>query len=64
VQAALESAMKDRTTLVIAHRLATVQRADRIVVMEAGEIDETGTHAQLAAAGGLYARLAALQFER
>ena len=62
VQAALESAMKDRTTLVIAHRLATVQRADRIVVMEAGQIVEVGTHAQLAAAGGLYARLAALQF--
>ena len=64
VQAALESAMKDRTTLVIAHRLATVQRADRIVVLEAGEIVETGTHAQLVASGGLYARLAALQFER
>ncbi|MEP7058389.1 MAG: ATP-binding cassette domain-containing protein, partial [Caldimonas sp.] len=64
VQAALESAMKDRTTLVIAHRLATVQRADRIVVMEAGEIVETGTHVELAAAGGLYARLAALQFEQ
>ena len=64
VQAALESAMKDRTTLVIAHRLATVQRADRIIVMEAGEIVETGTHAQLAAAGGLYARLAALQFDQ
>jgi len=63
VQAALESAMKDRTTLVIAHRLATVQRADRIVVMEAGQIVETGTHAQLSAAGGLYARLAALQFD-
>jgi len=62
VQAALESAMKDRTTLVIAHRLATVQRADRIVVMEAGQIVEVGTHAQLNAAGGLYARLAALQF--
>ena len=62
VQAALESAMKGRTTLVIAHRLATVQRADRIVVMEAGQIVETGTHAQLAAAGGLYSRLAALQF--
>ncbi|HWH83301.1 MAG TPA: ABC transporter transmembrane domain-containing protein [Burkholderiaceae bacterium] len=64
VQAALESAMRGRTTLVIAHRLATVQRADRIVVMEAGEIVETGTHAQLVASGGLYARLAALQFER
>jgi ATP-binding cassette subfamily B protein len=64
VQAALESAMKDRTTLVIAHRLATVQRADRIVVMEAGQIVETGTHAQLVASGGLYARLAALQFDR
>jgi ATP-binding cassette subfamily B protein len=64
VQAALESAMKNRTTLVIAHRLATVQRADRIIVMEAGEIVETGTHAQLAAAGGLYSRLAALQFDQ
>jgi ATP-binding cassette subfamily B protein len=64
VQAALEAAMKDRTTLVIAHRLATVQRADRIVVLEAGQIVESGTHAQLAAAGGLYARLAALQFDQ
>ncbi|MFL6660612.1 MAG: ABC transporter transmembrane domain-containing protein [Rhizobacter sp.] len=64
VQAALESAMKGRTTLVIAHRLATVQSADRIVVMEAGQIVETGTHVELAAAGGLYARLAALQFNR
>ncbi len=64
VQAALETAMKDRTTLVIAHRLSTVQRADRIVVMEAGEIVETGTHTELSAAGGLYARLAALQFDQ
>ncbi len=64
VQAALESAMKDRTTLVIAHRLATVQRADRIIVMEAGGIVESGTHAQLSEAGGLYARLAALQFDQ
>ena len=63
VQAALESAMKDRTTLVIAHRLATVQRADRIVVMEAGQIVEVGTHTSLSAAGGLYARLAAMQFD-
>jgi ATP-binding cassette, subfamily B, bacterial len=62
VQAALEAAMKDRTTLVIAHRLATVQRADRIVVMEAGEIVDTGTHRELVARGGLYARLAAMQF--
>ncbi|MBT0569319.1 ATP-binding cassette domain-containing protein [Curvibacter sp. CHRR-16] len=64
VQAALESAMRDRTTLVIAHRLATVQKADRIVVMDAGRIVETGTHAELVAAGGLYARLAALQFKQ
>jgi ATP-binding cassette subfamily B protein len=64
VQAALESAMRGRTTIVIAHRLSTVQRADRIVVLEAGEIVETGTHSELVDAGGLYARLAALQFDR
>ena len=58
VQAALESAMKDRTTLVIAHRLATVQRADRIVVMEAGEIvDIRHPHRDWSPAAGLYARL-------
>ncbi|MFZ2989953.1 ABC transporter ATP-binding protein, partial [Ideonella sp.] len=62
VQAALEAAMAHRTTLVIAHRLATVQRADRILVMEHGRIVEEGRHADLIATDGLYARLAALQF--
>jgi ATP-binding cassette subfamily B protein len=59
---ALEAAMVGRTTLIIAHRLATVQRADRIIVMEDGRIVETGTHASLVALGGIYANLAALQF--
>lgn len=62
VQGALEAAMIGRTTLVIAHRLATVQRASRIIVLEHGKIVETGTHASLIAANGLYASLAALQF--
>jgi ATP-binding cassette, subfamily B, bacterial len=62
VQAALESAMKGRTTLVVAHRLATVQQADRILVLDHGKLVEQGTHHELVAQGGVYARLAALQF--
>lgn len=63
VQQALERLMASRTTLVIAHRLATVRGADRIVVMDGGRIVETGKHDALSRAGGLYARLAALQFD-
>ena len=62
VQAALESAMQGRTTLVIAHRLATVQQADRIVVLDHGRLVEQGSHTELVGRGGIYARLAALQF--
>jgi ATP-binding cassette, subfamily B, bacterial len=63
VQTALEELMRHRTTLVIAHRLATVLSCDRIMVMDQGKIVEQGTHASLVAANGLYARLARLQFE-
>ncbi len=62
VQAAVEELSADRTTLIVAHRLATVKKADRIVVLEAGRIVDTGTHDDLVAKGGLYARLARLQF--
>ncbi|MEP7223136.1 MAG: ABC transporter transmembrane domain-containing protein [Novosphingobium sp.] len=63
VQEALDRLMANRTTLVIAHRLATVRKADRIVVMDGGRMVEQGTHESLSAAGGLYARLASLQFD-
>ena len=62
VQRALGRIMQDRTTLVIAHRLATVQRATRILVLDKGQIVEEGRHAELLRQGGLYARLAELQF--
>ncbi|MDE1901828.1 MAG: ATP-binding cassette domain-containing protein [Alphaproteobacteria bacterium] len=62
IQAALDQLMRDRTTLIIAHRLATVVNADRILVMEDGRVVATGTHSELIAQGGLYARLAKLQF--
>jgi subfamily B ATP-binding cassette protein MsbA len=62
VQQALETLMQGRTSLVIAHRLSTIERASRIVALEAGRVIEQGTHAALLAAGGLYARLHALQF--
>jgi subfamily B ATP-binding cassette protein MsbA len=62
IQEALNVLMKDRTTLVIAHRLSTVERADQIVVLDAGRIVESGTHADLLAANGHYAALYRMQF--
>jgi ATP-binding cassette, subfamily B, bacterial len=63
VQAALERLMVGRTTLIIAHRLATVLKADRILVMDQGRVVEEGTHKTLVKKGGVYARLAKLQFD-
>jgi subfamily B ATP-binding cassette protein MsbA len=62
IQASLERLMRGRTTFVVAHRLSTIERADRIVVLEAGRIVETGRHAELLARGGLYAHLYHIQF--
>ena len=64
VQAALEELMRGRTTICIAHRLSTIQRADLIVVLDGGRVVETGTHAELLQAGGIYAKLYELQFEQ
>ena len=64
VQEALDRLMEGRTTLIIAHRLATVLKADRILVLDQGRIVASGTHKELIRAGGLYARLAALQFDQ
>ncbi len=63
VQQALQRLMRNRTTLVIAHRLATVQSADRIAVLDCGRLDALGTHAELLQSSRLYASLAALQFQ-
>ncbi|MCS6759216.1 MAG: ABC transporter, partial [Candidatus Devosia euplotis] len=62
VQTALERLMEGRTTLVIAHRLATIRDADKILVLESGRIIDAGTHSELVAKGGRYAELARLQF--
>jgi subfamily B ATP-binding cassette protein MsbA len=62
IQLALETVMRGRTTFVVAHRLSTIERADRIVVMAEGRVVEQGTHAELLAANGQYARLHAMQF--
>ena len=62
VQAALDALMRGRTTIVIAHRLSTVEKADRIVVLERGRIAETGTHRELLERGGIYDKLYRIQF--
>jgi len=64
VQAALATLMRGRTTIVIAHRLSTIEQADRIVVLDAGRVAETGRHAELLAAGGIYSRLYRIQYSR
>ena len=63
IQTALDGVMQERTTLVIAHRLATVVNADRIIVLDGGKIEDVGTHAQLLESSALYRRIAELQFK-
>ena len=63
VQAALDSLSKERTTIVIAHRLATIRKADQIIVMDGGRVVDAGTHDQLIGRGGLYAQLCQIQFQ-
>jgi ABC-type multidrug transport system fused ATPase/permease subunit len=63
VQAALDSLSKERTTIVIAHRLATIRKADQIIVMDGGRVVDAGTHDQLIERGGLYAQLCQIQFQ-
>ncbi|MDQ6916460.1 MAG: lipid ABC transporter permease/ATP-binding protein, partial [Pseudomonadota bacterium] len=62
VQAAMDALMQGRTTIVIAHRLSTIERVDRIVVLDAGRVVEQGTHAELLARNGVYAKLHRIQF--
>ncbi len=62
VQEALHNLMAGRTTFIVAHRLSTIEHADRVVVLEQGKLAESGSHAELLSRGGLYARLHALQF--
>jgi subfamily B ATP-binding cassette protein MsbA len=64
IQQSLDRLMRDRTTFVVAHRLSTIERADRIVVLEAGRVVEVGPHRELLARGGLYSHLHSIQYAR
>jgi len=64
IEKAINTLIADRTSIVIAHRLSTIQRADKIIMLDKGEIKEIGTHSELLAKGGFYAKLHQMQFER